>query len=59
MGALSICVTNVDETPKRKDIEDVVVPLDEIIFIEPCKTKEGRLRMASTYKHAIDYGFLD
>lgn len=61
MGALSICVSNDEgETPKTKDTkEDEVVPLDQIIFIEPCKTKEGRVRMASTFKHAIDHGFLD
>lgn len=59
MGALSLCVTSDDQAPKVKDIEDEVVPLDKILYIVPCKTKEGRLRMASTYKHAIDNGFLD
>lgn len=60
MGALSLCVTNDDGTPKMGDIqEDTIVPLDKILFIEPCRTKEGRLRMASNYKHAVDNGFLD
>lgn len=59
MGALSLCVTNDDETPKFRDIEEDVCPLDKILFIEPCKTKEGRLRMANNCKHAIDNGFLD
>lgn len=60
MGGLSICVTNDDATPKVREEEEVaVVQLDKIIFIEPCKTKEGRARMASTFKHAIDHGFLD
>lgn len=65
MGALSLCLTkhdeddDVDKMPKISEIDvDAVVPLDKILFIEPCKTKQGRLRMASTYKHAIDYGFL-
>lgn len=60
MGALSLCVTNDDEnaTPKVTEmVGEVVVPLDKILFIKPCKTKHGRLRMASTYKHAVDCGF--
>lgn len=49
MGAWSLCITNV-----RHIVEDAIVQLDEILFIEPCKTKEGRPRIASNYNGILD-----
>lgn len=60
MEALPICVIDDAETPNIDDMEgDEVVPLNQIFVIYPCETKTGRLRMADTFKDAIDRGFLD
>lgn len=60
MEALPFCIMDDAETPKIDDMEgDEPIPLNRILVVHPCKTKTGRLRMANTFKHAIDEGFLD
>ncbi|XP_055714788.1 uncharacterized protein LOC129808908 [Phlebotomus papatasi] len=38
---------------------DDAIPLQEIWVLKPIPTKEGRLRVADMFKHAVDMGYLE
>lgn len=60
MEALPFCVMDEAATPNVEEMEgDEAVPINRVVRLLPCKTKEQRLRMADTFKHAIDHGLLD
>lgn len=60
MEALPYCEMDDTDTPNLDKMEgDEAVPLNTILVVHPCKTKSGRLRMADTFKHAINNGFFD
>lgn len=60
MESLPFSIMDDEDTPDLDAIEgDQAVPVTNFLKIRPIPSKEGRLRLADVFKHAIDQGYLD